>query len=197
MQLPPRWEWRKRQHATPNLTSLLTKNTSWPQRIELCLHYHTLPLPPSRVSRPSLPVLAEDSLFFTVYPPPAARLCLFLWAEMKASGSDVYIWLGGGPLWAGQDKTTLPSSLCPPYSPPPALHLSIHPLILFSNPPVLPLLLKSGQFNSIKYSLWMYISNNKYLSINKENKLSTFFFFSLSVSACFEKTFATCLQTIS
>ncbi len=46
LQLPPSWEQRIRQHAAPNLTSLLTKTTSWPQRIELCLHYDTLPFPP-------------------------------------------------------------------------------------------------------------------------------------------------------
>lgn len=152
LQLPPR-EQNKPQHTTPSLISLVTL---WPQRIELCLHYDTLPFPPSRVSRPSLPVLAEDSLFFTVYPMPTMWLHLFLWAEMKASGSDVYIWLRGRPLRASQDKTTLPSSLCPPYSPsssPPSIHSSSS---RFLKPFCAPYTFQVKSVQFIKYSLWSF-----------------------------------------
>lgn len=132
------------------LTSLLTKNTPWPQRIELCLHYDTLPFPPSRASQPSLPVLAEDSLFFTAYPRPAARLHLSLWAEMKASGSGAYIWLRGRPLRAGRDKTTLPSSLLFFLQP------SIPPFIFYSFHQILPSsLLSSLKVSSVHWTWFM------------------------------------------
>lgn len=95
---------------TKQLIFLLTTNTSWPRRTEMCLHYDAL-LSSPRARHSSRPVLAEDSLFFTVYPPPAAWIRLLRWADMKAAGSDVYIWSRGSPLRGDWDKTTLPSSL--------------------------------------------------------------------------------------
>lgn len=118
--------------------SLVTKNTSRPQRTEVCLHYNTLPHIPV-LCQPAIP-----TLFFNVYG-PAAWLHLFLWAEMKASGSDVYIQLRGRPLRAGPDKTTRPSSLLFFLQP------SIHPFIFFlisSNPLVFPSP-PWGQFSSL------------------------------------------------
>lgn len=95
----------------------------------------------------------RTACFLSVYPRPAAWLRLSLWAEMKASGSDVYIWTRGRPLRAGPDKTTLPSSLGPPCSP-----SSIHLFILHSfqsNPPgpLSPPQVRSVQI--IEYGLWI------------------------------------------
>lgn len=69
-------------HTAPSWILVLTQTTPWPQRIELCLHYDTLPFPPSPVSD-----RLRSSCFFTVYPPPAARPRPILWVEMKAPGS--------------------------------------------------------------------------------------------------------------